>query len=50
MTDPRWARIGALFHRVVDVDPLEWRRILDEECADDPSLRQQIERLLAADG
>lgn len=47
--DPRWDRIGALFDRLADLPPEERSRILNEECADDPSLRVEVERLLDAD-
>ena len=49
MTDLRWARLDELFHRLADVAPAERARILDDECDDDPSLRRELELLIAAD-
>ena len=49
MANERWQRLEALFHRAVDLDPNARRALLDAECADDPSLREEVERLLAGD-
>jgi len=47
--DATWARVSDLFHRLVDLDPAERARILDEECADESAIRSEVERLIAAD-
>lgn len=43
------SRLFALFDRVVELSPAEREAILTAECALDPELRAQVERLLAAD-
>ncbi len=49
MDAQRWQRVGIVFDRVIEA-PLDARTgILDELCADDPELRRDVERLLAAD-
>ena len=45
----RWHRISELFDRVADLAPQERERALAAECGDDPGLRAEVERLLAAD-
>lgn len=45
----RSARLAALFARAVELDHDDRRRLLDAECADDAALRQELDRLLAAD-
>src|SRR5262245_42358276 len=42
-------RVEALFHQAADLPPEEQRALLDRACADDPSLRAAVERLLADD-
>ena len=52
MTDTgkdRWQRLSALFERALDLDPAAQAVLLDTECADDPALRAELERMLAAD-
>ena len=49
MTTPRWQRIEDLFQRAVELAPGERSAMLDEACAGDPSLRGEIESLLAYD-
>lgn len=43
----RWDRIEALFDRAIDLDADGRIRLLDTEC-DDPALRAEVEKLLAA--
>ena len=48
MNPERWRQIEEILDRVLDSDPEERTRILDEACADDASLRPEVESLLAA--
>jgi serine/threonine protein kinase/tetratricopeptide (TPR) repeat protein len=49
-TDPqRWRRISALFDRLIDLEPVARQTLLDAECGDDPDMRAELERMLAAD-
>lgn len=45
----RWQRISELFDRALDLEPLARAVLLDVECAGDPALRSELERMLAAD-
>ena len=49
MTPERWAQIEELFHRAVESDPQRRSAVLDEACADDSELREQVEALLSSD-
>ncbi len=49
MTPERWAQIEDLFHRAADCAAGERAALLDDCCKEDEELRQQVERLLAAD-
>ncbi|MGB3542173.1 serine/threonine-protein kinase, partial [Rubrivirga sp.] len=54
MTSDRWSRIADLFDRAADLDPSERAAFLDLEAvgpdgATDGALREEVERLLAAD-
>lgn len=53
MTTPagpeRWRLLSALFDRALDLDPAAREALLCSECAGDPALRQDLERMLAAD-
>jgi serine/threonine protein kinase/tetratricopeptide (TPR) repeat protein len=44
----RWRRLQELFHRALESAPGERGALLDRECADDPELRADVERLLSA--
>lgn len=44
-----WRRASELFDRVADLQGEERERILSAECAGDPALRAEVERLLRAD-
>ncbi len=48
MSDARWQRLQELFHEVVECEPEQRAAILDRQCADDPELRGDVERLLSA--
>ena len=47
MSDNRWQRIEDIFHRALEVPPEARSAFLNEVCATDQSLRQEIESLLA---
>ncbi|TDK27150.1 hypothetical protein E2F46_02750 [Luteimonas aestuarii] len=48
--DPaRWQRLSQLFDRAIDLDPGARDALLDAECADDPALRAELQRMLDAD-
>lgn len=48
--DPqRWRRLSELFDRALDLEPPAQAVLLDAECADDPELRAELARMLAAD-
>ena len=49
MTPERWKQIEVVFSASVDLDPGERDAILDELCADDGSLRAEVEELLIGD-
>ena len=48
-TREHYERLRRLFIKVCDLEPAERAALLDRECADDPSLRREIETLLAKD-
>jgi eukaryotic-like serine/threonine-protein kinase len=50
LTPERWAQIEELFHRAAECDPAVRSGLLDNACSDDPSLRKEVEALLARDG
>jgi serine/threonine protein kinase len=50
LTPERWVQIEDLFHRVVECEPGERVRLLDEAGGTDPDLRRQVESLLACQG
>ncbi|MDQ3627077.1 MAG: serine/threonine-protein kinase [Verrucomicrobiota bacterium] len=45
----RWERVAELFDAAVTLAKPERTKFLEQECADDPELRAEIESLLAAD-
>jgi len=45
----RWARVQALFHRALEIEPAGRAAFLARECAGDHALRRDVESLLAAD-
>ncbi len=49
MDPERWHRIDELLQAALDREPEERSRFLDAACAGDPSLRENVEKLLAAD-
>jgi eukaryotic-like serine/threonine-protein kinase len=50
MTPDRWRQITDVFHAVRERDARARQAFLDEACAADPSLREEVDALLAADG
>lgn len=50
MDAPRYQRLRTLFERALDLDADARPAFLDAECADDPDLRDRLERMLASDG
>src|ERR1700720_823979 len=49
MSPERWQKIEQIFHAALERRAEERAAFLDEACAGDESLRQEIERLLSAD-
>jgi tetratricopeptide (TPR) repeat protein/predicted Ser/Thr protein kinase len=49
MTKDRHARICEIFNAVCNMEPEERLRVLDQLCADDPTLRADVEQLLSED-
>ncbi|MEM9181520.1 MAG: tetratricopeptide repeat protein [Pseudomonadota bacterium] len=49
MTDPRWEKLWAIYHEVVDLPPDLRSEALARACGEDAGLRAELERLLAAD-
>jgi DNA-directed RNA polymerase specialized sigma24 family protein len=47
MSDNRWQRIEDIFHRALELPPEARSAFLNEVCATDQSLRQEVESLLA---
>src|SRR5262245_20023429 len=47
MTPERWKRLDEIFHAARDVGPTDRAAYLAAVCGDDPSLRLEIEHLLA---
>jgi eukaryotic-like serine/threonine-protein kinase len=47
MRQEHWRRVEDLFHAALEREPESRRAFLDEACAGDADLRQQVERLLA---
>jgi hypothetical protein len=54
MTAARWAEVERLYHAALEREPVDRRSFLDDACAGDDDLRQEVESLLryqpAADG
>jgi eukaryotic-like serine/threonine-protein kinase len=48
MTPERWRQIRDLFSSALRLEAAERPVFLDRNCSGDPSLRQEVERLLAA--
>jgi hypothetical protein len=48
MTPESWQRIKRIFNEAVELSPSEQGLFLDAACGSDPSLRREVERMLAA--
>lgn len=46
MTPERWAQVKEVLHAVLDLDPEQRPAYLDRVCANDPSLRQEVESFI----
>ena len=46
MTEGRWQKLEALFHAALEHEPESRQAFLNEACAEDADLREQVERLL----
>ena len=46
-SDRGWERVRSLFHTAIQRPRAEWSGFLEQECADDESLRREVESLLA---
>ncbi|MCY2959567.1 MAG: serine/threonine-protein kinase [Planctomycetota bacterium] len=49
MNTGRWDRISGLLERALDLEPAARRELYARECVDDPSLAEEVERMVAAD-
>jgi hypothetical protein len=49
MTGERWQEIRTVLEAALPMDSEKRRAYLDQACASDPSLRREVESLLAAD-
>ncbi len=49
MTPERWQQVKAVFQAALEADPSARAAFLIEACANDDALREQVEKLLAAD-
>ncbi len=49
MNTQRWERVSNLLERALELDPAARRELYARECADDPTIADEIERLVAAD-
>src|ERR1700680_3841973 len=46
MSAERWRRIEKIFHDALEQEPHSRALFLDQACADDPSLREEVEALI----
>jgi eukaryotic-like serine/threonine-protein kinase len=46
MSDARWQRLKELLHQALPLTPAQRAAFLDDECADEPDLRAELESLL----
>jgi eukaryotic-like serine/threonine-protein kinase len=49
MSPERWLEIKRIFHDAVDLTPVQQSEFLDSACNGDPSLRDEVEKMLVAD-
>jgi len=50
MTPERWEQIRDLLHSAMQMEAKKRQVFLDQRCSKDPTLRQELDRLLAAEG
>jgi serine/threonine protein kinase/Tfp pilus assembly protein PilF len=50
MTPERWQQVDRLFHAAIEIEPGERPAFLAQSCADDESLRNEVESLLLSHG
>ena len=48
MTPERWRRLEEIFHGATGLDPAERPAYLDDACAGDAELRQEVEALISS--
>jgi len=48
MTPERYQQVKELFQSALDSEGRKWKRFLDEACAGDQSLREEVESLLTS--
>ena len=49
MTPERWLQVNELFTAVIELDPAQRSPFLDQACANDPTLRREVESLISYD-
>jgi serine/threonine protein kinase len=49
MNPERWQQVRDVLHGAMQLEPEKRRAFLDEHCANDPSLREELDKLLLAD-
>jgi serine/threonine protein kinase/Tol biopolymer transport system component len=49
MTPERWQQVRGILESAMELRPSERAAFLDRECADDPSLREDVDKLLSAE-
>jgi len=49
MTPERWAKVRDVLGQALELDPEKRSQYLDDACANDPSLRSEVESLLSSD-
>ena len=49
MTPVKWEQVTEIYHSALELESAERQTFLDEQCAEDESLRREVESLLAAD-
>ncbi len=50
MTPERWQMVRGILQSVMDLRPADRAAFLDHQCAADPSLRQDVEKMLSVEG
>ncbi len=48
MTPERWQLVKAVFQSALERDPQERAMFLDQACADDPQLKNEVEDLISS--